>query len=198
MSQVIRSFGAVRPNPFWVHQDSQSGDYIREDKSISNFIIHEAEDNHAFLSLIGIKTPGLTCASELGMYAADKLAELLGNTEKNPAYNPKREAPIRLNDQPYSKRARIVEENPAYGRIICRCRNISEGEILDSLRRNPGAVTVDGVKRRTGACTGRCQGSFCTQRIIEIIARELGISPSAVNKDGPGSYVIGGIHDAKI
>ncbi len=206
MAHVIRSFGAIRPNPFFVYQDRESGAYIREDRGISNFIIHESENNPTFLSLIGIKTPGLTCANELGIYVSDKMAALLGPAEHNPDFNPRRAASLRLNDLSVDERARLVNENAAYGRIVCRCRKITEGEIIDSIRgglgaehanRNaarmfPHAVTVDGVKRRTGACSGRCQGSFCTQRIIEIIASELGVSPDKVNKDGPGSYVIGG------
>lgn len=191
MEHVIRSFGAIRPNPYYVHFDSESGLYVPEEKSIGSFTVSESKENPAFLSLIGIKTPGLTCANELGLYTADKMASLLG-AEVNSEFDPKRPAPLRLNDLPFKDRLRLIDENPAYGKIVCRCRKISEGEIIDSIRRTPGAVTVDGVKRRTGACLGRCQGSFCTQSIIEILARELHVPPNSINKDMPGSYVIGG------
>lgn len=193
MTQVIRTFGTVRPNPFYVHRDPVTGDYVREDKGISSFIVHESESNPAFLSLVGIKTPGLTCANELGTYAAEKMAALLDHTQTNPAFEPSRPAPVRLGDVPIQQRAQLAKDNPAYGKIICRCRGISEGEIIDSIHRVPGAVTVDGVKRRTGGTSGRCQGSFCTQRIIEIIARELNRAPEDVYKDGPGSFLIGGV-----
>ncbi|NLO96514.1 MAG: NAD(P)/FAD-dependent oxidoreductase [Peptococcaceae bacterium] len=189
LEHVIRSFGAIRPNPYWVHLDPLSGRYVPEDKGINSFTILESSPG-PFLSLIGIKTPGLTCANELGKYVANKMAEALGDVVPNPAFNPKRPAPLRLNDLPLAQRARLVEENPLYGKIVCRCRKITEGEIVDSIRRKPGAVTIDGVKRRTGSGTGRCQGSFCTQRIIEILARELGCSPAEICKDGKGSYVI--------
>lgn len=199
VAHVIRSFGALRPNPFFVRLDAESGDYVREDKGISDFTIVRAEDKSAFLSLIGIKTPGLTCANELGLHVADTMAELLGGMDLKSDYNPQRPAPLRLNDLSFEERARLVRENPAYGRIVCRCRKISEGEIVDAIHGRgktmlefPGAVTVDGVKRRTGAGSGRCQGSFCSQRIIELIARELGVPVSDVNKDGPGSSMIGG------
>ncbi len=192
MAQVIRSFGALRPNPFYVCFEPVSGEYVREDKSLSSFTVHKSDDNPAFLSLIGIKTPGLTCSSELGAYAADKMAGALGDPPLNPTFSADRAAPLRLSELSFKDRARLAEENPAYGRLVCRCRKITEGEILDSIHRTPGAVTVDGVKRRTGATSGRCQGSFCTQRIIELLARELGIPPSSVAKDKPGSYVIGG------
>lgn len=191
MEHVIRSFGAIRPNPYYVHFDPASGSYLPEDKSINGFSIVESEENPAFLSFIGIKTPGLTCANELGRYAADSMVSLL-EAEINTGFDPKQPTPLRLIDLSFSERLNLINQNPAYGKIVCRCRKISEGEIIDSIRRKPGAVTVDGVKRRTGACSGRCQGSFCTQRIIELIAHELGVSPSSVQKDGSGSYVIRG------
>lgn len=191
MEHVIRSFGAKRPNPFYVRYDSKSGSYKPDHKHINDFTVSESEENPAFLSLIGIKTPGLTCSEALGRHVADRMAALLG-AEINPEFDPERPAPLRLNDLEFEERARIIKENPAYGRIVCRCRRISEGEIVDSIRMTPGAVTVDGVKRRTGACSGRCQGGFCTQRVIEILARELGVPPDKINKDGSGSYMIGG------
>lgn len=188
---VIRSFAALRPNPFYVYLDAETGEIRREDKGVSDFTILESANFPAFLSLIGIKTPGLTCANELGRHVADKLSALL-NAVPNPSYNATRPAPLRLNALPMAQRARLICDNPAYGRIVCRCRGISEGEIIDSIRTSPGAVTIDGVKRRTGASSGRCQGGYCTQRIIEILARELCVSPADINKDGPGSIMIGG------
>jgi glycerol-3-phosphate dehydrogenase len=192
LTHIIRSFGAIRPNPYYVRYDPEQSGFVREEKGISDFILHESKCAPNFLSFIGIKTPGLTCAGELGAYAAEKMAGLLGRAECSPDFDPTRIPPPRLNDLPFEERARLVRENPAYGRIVCRCRKVSEGEIIDSIRRNPGAVTIDGVKRRTGACSGRCQGSFCTQRIMEILSRELGVTPSGLNKGAPGSYVIGG------
>ncbi|NLA86935.1 MAG: FAD-dependent oxidoreductase, partial [Clostridiales bacterium] len=191
LSHIIRSFATLRPNPFYVRRSPDTGDYIREDKSISDFMLHESESEPKFLSFIGVKTPGLTCSNELGLYAAGRMAALLGAAE-NDGFHPVNPAPLRLNALSFEERAGIVRQNPAYGNIVCRCRRISEGEIVDSIHRNPGAVTLDGVKRRTGAGSGRCQGGFCAQRIIEILARELGISPDRVNKGAPGSYMIGG------
>jgi len=190
LSQVVRSFGALRPNPYVVRRDQDSGAVVREEKGLSDFIIHQDPAAPAFYSLVGVKTPGLTCADALGQYVSDMVADRFG-AEANPSHSPYRPAPLRLNALPPEERAGIVRANPDYGRIVCRCRTISEGEIVDSIRRHPGAVTVDGVKRRTGTCSGRCQGSFCMQRIIEILARELGIPPETVRKDGPGSYVLG-------
>jgi glycerol-3-phosphate dehydrogenase len=162
---------------------------VPTEKAIHSFSIIESQENVAFLSFVGIKTPGLTCANELGCYAADRMASMLG-AEANTEFRPKETAPLRLHDLPFRELANLIKDNSAYGKIVCRCRNISAGEIIDSMQRNPGAVTVDGVKRRTGASSGRCQGSFCTQRIMELLAREQDVPIDSVNKDGPGSDII--------
>lgn len=134
--QVIRSFGAVRPNP------------CRErGESIHDFCIQNPAPG--FYSLIGIKTPGLTCASELGLYLAEKAAVFL-QAEKNDGFNPRREG-IRERDH----------------EIICQCEQISRAEIVEAIRR--GASTVDGVKRRVGSGMGRCQGSRCTLKIEKLL-----------------------------
>jgi len=136
LSMVIRSFGAVRPNPY-----KENGEDIN-DYSIEN-------PAPGFYSLIGIKTPGLTCANELGLHLARKAAAYLG-AEENPAFDPRRK--------------KITEKD---NEIICQCEQISRAEIIEAIRR--GAVTVDGVKRRAGSGMGRCQGSRCTYEIEKLL-----------------------------
>ena len=138
MTRIIRSFAAVRPNPY-----RESGE------SLHDFGI----DNPApgFYSLIGIKTPGLTCANELGMYLAGQAAAFL-DARRNPDFNPHRRA-ISKTDDP---------------EIVCQCENVTCGEILEAIRR--GAASVDAVKRRVGSGMGRCQGSRCSfaiERLLE-------------------------------
>ncbi len=201
MDKVIRAFGAQRPNPYWVHRDEVTGAIIREDKSISNFTLHEDGRMPGFISLIGIKTPGLTCSEELGRYAAERIVTLLGGAETNKAFKANRIRPYRLSEMSKEERSKLVTDNPSYASIICRCRGISEGEVIDSINRcmrseesgrkqGPHAVTVDGVKRRTGAGSGRCQGGFCAQKIAELLSRELKLPLSSVNKDRPGSWLM--------
>lgn len=158
LEHVIRSFGAVRPNPYMVLKD----------ESVSDFCIIES-DGGAFISLIGVKTPGLTCANELGKYVADKTAALLGAARRE--FDPLRLPPVRPGEMSFEEREAFVRENPDYGRIVCRCRGISEGEIIDAIRRFPGAAAADGVKRRTGAGSGRCQGGFCGQSVAELLIK---------------------------
>lgn len=141
ISQVIRSFASVRPNPHRVVW--KDGAYVPDGKSIGSFVIENPAPG--FYSLLGIKTPGLTCADELGRYLAQSAASYLDAGE-NPAFCPHREA-IRRKDS----------------RIVCQCGQITEGEIRESIAR--GATTVDGIKRRVGTGMGRCQGARCTWEI---------------------------------
>jgi len=168
MEHVIRSFGAVRPNP----------KVVADDRSVNDFSIVELETGEPFISLVGIKTPGLTCANGLGLYVSDKIAQKLG-AATNLDWNPRWRGPVRLSELSFDARAEHVAKRPDYGRIICRCRGVSEGEITDAIRAVPGAVTPDGVKRRTGVGSGRCQGGFCGQSVIEILARELDRCPGS-------------------
>ena len=136
LQKVIRSFGAVRPNP-----RMESGE------SIPDFCIENPAPG--FYSLIGIKTPGLTCADELGMYLAEQAADYL-RAEENPAFDPVRQAIPNRDDE-----------------IICQCEQITKSQILEAIRR--GATTVDGVKRRVGSGMGRCQGSRCSWEIERML-----------------------------
>ena len=166
ISKVIRNFGALRPNPYFVRK-TENG-YDLEDNSISNFTI--VDDTSTFLSFIGIKTPGLTCCDELGKLAAVKIAAAL-SAEKNSNFDPQRK-----------------REKQAPGRIVCRCRHLTEEDIIAAVE--SGAITLDGVKHRCDAMTGRCQGSYCTERIMEIIAREAGVPMQSVVKSGEDSYIL--------
>ncbi len=145
LTQVIRSFAAVRPNPHRVVW--QNGEWVPDGKSIGSFVIENP--GPGFYSLIGIKTPGLTCAHELGMYLAKKAVDCL-EASPNDAFAPNRKA-ISCKDN----------------EIICQCEGITQAEILEAIRR--GATTVDGVKRRVGTGMGRCQGSRCSLKIQQLL-----------------------------
>lgn len=176
--RIIRSFGAVRPNPRSV------GDAGAD---LQGFVIDEGAPG--LLSFVGIKTPGLTCARELGEYAARWAAGRLGAAE-NPDFNPRRTPPLRMADLSPAARAEAVARNPAYGAILCPCCTVSEGEVLDALAADPPAVTLDGVKRRTGAGLGRCQGARCGFAGLELLSRGLGVPPDRVTAAGPGTRLL--------
>ena len=156
-NQVIRSFASVRPNPHRVVL--RDGEYIPDGRPIGSFVIENPAPG--FWSLIGIKTPGLTCADELGMYLAKQTARYLDAAD-NPAFDPHRKAIT-----PY-------RNHPDYHQIICQCGRITRGQILEAIAR--GATTVDGVKRRVGSGMGRCQGSRCAWEIVKIL-KETGANP---------------------
>ena len=102
----------------------------------------------------------------------------------------KRRPVIRFNELTNDEKEKIIEKDSSYGKIICRCENITEGEIVDAIHRNVGARTLDSVKRRVRPGSGRCQGGFCSPRVMEILARELEIDMSKVVKDHPKSYIL--------
>ena len=96
------------------------------------------------------------------------------------------------------ERKQLIKENPAYGNIICRCEMVTEGEIIDAIKRPLGATSLDGVKRRTRAGMGRCQSGFCAPRTMEILARELGVEISEITKNGKGSEIIVGTNKDRL
>lgn len=178
--EVIRTFSGLRA-------ESDRGD----------FIIGEANDVKGFYDVAGIKSPGLTAAPA---FALD-VVEMLKNTELSFVKKPE-ETRKKLNEQLFTKanfmelspldKKKKIEENPLYGRIICRCEMITEGEIVDSLKRPFVSKTVDGIKKRCRPGMGRCQGGFCGPRVQEIIARELKIDLEKVYLDKEESYILTG------
>lgn len=185
LDQIISSFASLRPDPYAVREEG--GLWAPSDQSISSFTVLEED---GLISLIGIKTPGLTCAAALGEHAANMAARCLGGPGRNPRFCPRRRGIPRVHDLGEAERGSLVRRSPDYGEIVCRCRDVSLGEVLEAIRR--GAATLDGVKRRTGACMGRCQGGRCMQRILEPLAREQGLTPQQVTKDGGASPVLEG------
>ena len=112
--------------------------------------------------------------------------------EPNPAFDPHRPHPPKFRTLSNAERAALIQKDPRYGRIICRCETVTEGEIVAAIHRNPPARDLDGVKRRTRTGMGRCQGGFCTPSAVEILARELGIPTEQVTKSGGGSRLLTG------
>ena len=152
-----------------------------------DFVIGESAEN--FFDAAGIESPGLTSAPAIGAYLADLVAEKLRAEKKND-FIAKRRGITPLKELPFEERRTIIEKDSAYGQIICRCEQISEGEIIEAIRR--GARSLDGVKRRVRAGMGRCQGGFCAPRVMEILARELQLQSTDLTKSGGESHLIAG------
>lgn len=172
---VITSFAGVRPTP-------KCGDfYIEPSKSMPGL-----------LHLAGIESPGLASSPAVSEYAIETLVKMGLKLDERDGYIPTRPAQIRFSELSDDEKRALIAENPAYGRIICRCEGITEGEILDAIRRPLGARSLDGVKRRTRAGMGRCQGGFCSPRVTAILAKEYGTELDKITKNGGDSYILTG------
>ena len=156
-------------------------------------LVKEVEDAPGFIDCAGIASPGLTSSPAIGCMVADIVKEKL-HPEVNPDFDPVRKGILDPSELSLEERNELIKRSPEYGNIICRCEMISEGEILDAIRRPLGAKSLDGVKRRTRAGMGRCQSGFCSPRTMEILSRELGISMEEITKTGGASRLIEGIN----
>ena len=155
----------------------------------NDFIIEPSEKNAQFINVAGIESPGLSSAPAIAVYVKDMILSVLPAEEKED-FIASREEPVRFRHMSNEERKALIEKNPAYGRIICRCETITEGEILDAINAPAGARDVDGVKRRTRAGMGRCQGGFCGSKVVELLARELGVEINEITKFGGNSKIL--------
>ena len=165
---------------------------LRAHEARHDFILGEAEDAPGFFDCAGIESPGLTAAPAIGKETAELLASKLGLLP-NPDFNGCRQPMIDPKALSLEDLAALIAEKPDYGNIVCRCEQVSEGEIRDAIRRPLGAKSLDGVKRRVRAGMGRCQGGFCSPRIMDILAEEWGVDAADITKSGGGSKVIVGL-----
>ena len=155
-----------------------------------DFIINSPKEN--FINVAGIESPGLSSAPAIAEYIADMLEKEM-KLEQKPEYNPLRESYFEFRHASTEQKNQMIKQNSAYGKIICRCEGVTEGEIIDAIRRRPQPHDLDGVKRRTRAQMGRCQGGFCSPYIVELLAKELGIPFESVTKFGGNSVINVGI-----
>lgn len=163
---------------------------IRPKTDVGDFIIKSSKDNPNFINVIGIDSPGLTAAPAIGKYVVSLVSNIVNLTEKD-NFKEHRNGIIRFSELNIEEKNKIIKENSSYGKMVCKCELITEGEIIDSIKRPLGATTVDGVKRRTRAMMGGCQGIGCMLTIANILSRELGISISDIKKNNESSIVVG-------
>jgi L-2-hydroxyglutarate oxidase LhgO len=218
--EPIRSFATARPNIFWAHRDDATGLVSVSDKSIHDLHIAAAPGNPGFVNVAGVKTPGLTCADGIGRHVAGLVQEYFAAVGQlpmggrgaqagagplamaaptgpaQPQASPAGTAPVRAAARPVAPvqaAARpVAQPRRGDGRIVCRCRQVTDMEVRESLRgRLPGSgASIDAVKRRCGCGMGRCQGAFCTERIVDIICEETGCDPCDVLKGERGSQLV--------
>lgn len=168
---IITSFAGLRP--------TMEGD---------DFYIDISKKAERLIQVAGIQSPGLTASPAIGEYVKDLLKRAGLRLLEKSSYTPAIAPVARIREQEITDADKLIEENPAYGEIVCRCEQVSEAEIIAAIRR--GHVTLDGIKFYTRAQMGRCQGGFCTYRILKIIQRETGMEIGEITKRGDGSYLL--------
>ena len=157
-----------------------------------DFIIEESAKVKGLINLAGIESPGLTSAPSIAKYTVEEIVSKLIVLTKNEKFNGVRKPDYFFKNLTVEEKNELIKKDKTYGRIICRCESITEGEIIRAVRENPKATSIDAVKRRTRAGMGRCQGGFCQPYVAEIIARELNIPFEQVTKSGKNSNLVVG------
>lgn len=163
---------------------------VRANTNIDDFQIRWLEPG--FLDVAGIKSPGLSSAPAIGEYVAELLMEQGLHLLRKEQFQEELPETVHFKELSPEEKSQAVQKNPLYGRIICRCETVTEGEMVDALHSPIPPVSIDGIKRRCGAGMGRCQGGFCGPRVHEIIARETGMPMEAVMQDRAGMVIITG------
>ncbi len=171
--KVITQFAGIRAV-------STNGDFIIEQSEIEGFI-----------NVAGICSPGLSTSYVIAKKTAETLDSILP-LKQNKAFNPYRKKIPQTNTMSPKELNELIKKDPSFGRIVCRCERITEGEIIACIQSCVGAYDVDGVKRRVRAGMGRCQGGFCMQRVMEILSKQLGCDMSEITKNSHGSYIVTG------
>ena len=188
LNEVMSKAGmSVENLPFRQVITSFSG--LRAHETNHEFILQEAEDAPGFIDCAGIESPGLSSCPAIGKYIANLIADKAG-LELKKKFVEVRKGILNPAKLTLEERNTLIKENPLYGNIICRCEMITEGEIVDAVNRPLGAKSLDGVKRRTRAGMGRCQGGFCSPKVMEIIARERNVAMTEITKSGKESKLI--------
>lgn len=175
LSDIITLYAGLRPrrNPDGLH-------------------VRTYDDVHGYVSLSGVRSTGLTASLSLGKYVLQLLEDMGLKAPRSDHFVPHGAGIRRFCDEAPQAQAALLQKDPRYGRIVCRCEKVTEGDIVAAIHRPIPALSLDALKRRLQAGMGRCQGGFCGPRLIEILSRERGIPPTEVTKMGGGSFMIVG------
>ena len=171
---------------------------LRAKTDHGDFIIEESEESPGFINVAGIDSPGLAAAPAIAVYVAGMLDQLCGPLEKRGDFRTRARSHKPFMSLKPDEKLAMIKEDPRFGRVICRCESITEGEIVRAIHGPVGARTIDGIKKRTRPGGGRCQGGFCGPRVMQIIAREMEMDLVDVKKDNPGSYILTGTTKDKV
>lgn len=157
-----------------------------------DFVIEAADQIHGFINVAGIQSPGLSSAPSIAELIVQIVKDCGLKLVEKDQFDPTRQEPVRFRELSHVERAKLIEQDPRYGTIICRCETVTYKEILNAIHSPVGARTLDAVKRRTRSGMGRCQGGFCGPKVVSILAKELGINPIEVKKELNESQILQG------
>ena len=165
---------------------------LRPNRNPEGLHVDTYDDLQGYINLSGVRSTGLTLSVAMGKYVVQTMLDGGADLKLKDDFISTRKGIVKFGEQTREEQDRLIKENPLYGNIVCRCETITEAEIVDAIRRPLGARSVDAVKRRVRAGMGRCQGGFCGPKVIEILARELGVPVSEITKNNEGSYMVTG------
>lgn len=166
---------------------------IREFSGLRSY--HESNDFvinspvAGFINMLGIQSPGLASSPAIGEKAISMIKEVIDLEEKK-NYNPRRRPLYRINNLSIEERNELIKRDPRFGQMVCRCEQVSMGEVVDAIHRSCGARTIKGVKKRVRPGFGKCQGGFCEPLIMKILCDELGKSPLDIKYSSNDSYIL--------
>ena len=163
---------------------------IRPARTPEGYDIRFSTKVPGFIGISGVRSTGLTASVGIAGYVVHGMKEAGLELVRKEGWKRTRKGIVRFADATDAEKDALIAENPLYGKIVCRCEQVTEAEILQAIHRPVGAKTVDAIKRRVRAGMGRCQGGFCGPTVIEIIARELGIPEEDVRKRGAKAYML--------
>jgi glycerol-3-phosphate dehydrogenase len=156
-----------------------------------DYVIEESKTIPNFINLIGIESPGLTASEPI----AKMVVAMIDKKERlipKPNFNPFRKGVLRFNEQDKETKKRLIQQNPDYGEIVCRCEQITRREVLDALNNPLGARSLNSIKYRTRTMMGRCQGGYCLHRLVQILVEDFGLGPQDIRLNGNNSYLFTG------
>ncbi len=165
---------------------------LRPNRNPEGLHVDVYDDLYGYVNLSGVRSTGLTASAALGVYVTQTLIRMGMPAEYKTDFIATRKGIPSFHKANDEQKEELIRQNPLYGRVICRCETITEGEIVEAIRRPIPARSIDAIKRRLRAGMGRCHGGFCRPKVIEILARELGVPAEEVLKNQKGSYLVTG------
>ncbi|GLI51864.1 FAD/NAD(P)-binding oxidoreductase [Tepidanaerobacter syntrophicus] len=165
---------------------------LRPVRTPEGYNIEASHEVKGYIGVTGVRSTGITASASIAVYVADILADEGLELKKKENFNPYRISIPRFNELSWKEKDELIKQNPLYGHVICRCETVTEGQIIEAIHRPIGAKSLDAIKRRLWAGAGRCQGGFCSPRIVEILARELKVPAEKITKNEPGSEILYG------